>query len=135
MREPSAPSLDGAADSPQPTAEVFPIHLPVALSSFVGRQHELAELLEAMAATRLLTLTGPGGAGKTRLAVELASRVAGRFPDGVWWVDLAPLAEERLVAATVAEVLEVRALPGFTELQALCAYLGPRRGPDRPRQL
>ena len=112
---------------PPPTSEAFPTGLPTALSSFVGRQHELAELREAIAATRLLTLTGPGGCGKTRLGIELASGVADRFPDGVWWVDLAPLVEERLVAATVAEVLEVRPLPGFTELQALCAYLASRQ--------
>ena len=111
-----------------PAAEAVPNGLPVAASSFVGRRRELTELGEALAATRLLTLTGPGGCGKTRLGVELASRFADRFPGGVWWVDLAPLAEERLVAATVAEVLEVRPLPGFTELQALCAYLASRQG-------
>ena len=55
------------------------------------------------------------------------AELSDRFPDGVWWVDLAPLAEERLVAATVAEALGVRPLPGFTELQAVCAYLASRR--------
>jgi predicted ATPase/class 3 adenylate cyclase/DNA-binding CsgD family transcriptional regulator len=102
-------------------------NLPVELSSFVGRERELGELRKALAATRLLTLTGPGGCGKTRLALRAASEVAGRFPGGVWWVDLAPLAGERLVGAALAEALGVRPLPGLTELQAACAYLSSRR--------
>ena len=102
-------------------------NLPVPLSSFVGREEELGELRQELAGTRLLTVTGPGGCGKTRLVLRCASELSDRFPDGVWWVDLAPLAEERLVAATVAEALGVRPLPGFTELQAVCAYLASRR--------
>ena len=102
-------------------------NLPVPLSSFVGREEELGELSQELAGTRLLTVTGPGGCGKTRLVLRCASELSDRFPDGVWWVDLAPLAEERLVAATVAEALGVRPLPGFTELQAVCAYLASRR--------
>src|SRR5262245_8847457 len=103
------------------------LNLPTPLSSFVGRQRELAELREALAATRLLTLTGPGGGGKTRLGLRFAAETVDDFADGVWWVDLAPLAEERRVAANVAEALGVRPLPGFTELQAVCAYLASRR--------
>jgi predicted ATPase/DNA-binding CsgD family transcriptional regulator len=123
-RSEQAASAQAGQTPPLPTA---PNNLPLQLSSFVGREGELGDLREALDATRLLTLTGPGGCGKTRLALRFALELPGRFPNGVWWVDLAPLAEERLVAATVAESLEVRPLPGFTELQAICAYLTSRR--------
>jgi predicted ATPase/DNA-binding CsgD family transcriptional regulator len=102
-------------------------NLPVALTSFVGRERELAELRAALDETRLLTLTGPGGCGKTRLALEVASGHADRSPGGVWWVDLAPVADEALVGAAVAVALGVRPLPGLTELRAACAYLASRR--------
>jgi predicted ATPase/DNA-binding CsgD family transcriptional regulator len=109
------------------TTAARPHNLPVALSSFVGRERELGELRKALAATRLLTLTGAGGCGKTRLALRAASELVDRFPDGVWWVELAPLGDERRVGAAVAEALGVRPLPGVTELQAACAYLSSRR--------
>lgn len=100
-----------------------PSRLPVAMTSFVGRGRELAALEEALATTRLLTLTGPGGCGKTRLALALAHT----YPDEAWWVDLAPLADEALVGAAIAQTLGVRPLPGMTEAQAIVAYLAPRR--------
>jgi predicted ATPase/DNA-binding CsgD family transcriptional regulator len=109
-----------------PTA-ARPGSLPVALSSFVGRERELGELRQALADTRLLTLTGAGGCGKTRLGLRVASELVDRFPGGVWWVELAPLADERLVGAALAEALGVRPLPGVTELEAACAHLAPRR--------
>ena len=80
-----------------------------------------------MADHRLLTLTGAGGCGKTRLALQAASETLERFPDGAWWVELAPLGEEELVGAAIAEALGVRPLPGMTELQAAGAYLASRR--------
>ena len=81
--------------------------LPIPLTRFVGREAELAEAAALLAATRLLTLTGPGGAGKTRLAMELASDLAGSFPDGVSFVDLAPLTDGELVWDQVATTLGI----------------------------
>jgi predicted ATPase len=104
-----------------------PHNLPNPLTSFVGRERELVEVREALAATRLLTLTGPGGCGKTRLALQAACEIVDRFPGGVWWVDLAPVGDEELVGPAIAESLGVRPLPGVTALQAAGGYLAPRR--------
>src|SRR6266705_6489013 len=71
--------------------------LPVPLTRFVGREAELAQVLSLLAGTRLLTMTGPGGAGKTRLALQLASAAAADFPDGVWFADLSPLSGREFV--------------------------------------
>ena len=82
-------------------------NLPVYPSSFVGREREIVEVKRALAMTRLLTLTGAGGSGKTRLALAVAAELAGAYPDGAWLVELAPLSEGALVPKTVAEVLRV----------------------------
>jgi class 3 adenylate cyclase len=71
-------------------------NLPVQLSSFVGRDVELTQLRELLADNRVVTLTGAGGVGKTRLAIQVAARMAGEFSDGVWWVDLAPITDPEL---------------------------------------
>src|SRR5262245_52714821 len=116
------------SSSPAPRSPAaLPNNLPVVLSSFVGRERELAELGRLLDGERLVTLTGAGGCGKTRLALQAASEALERFPDGVWWVELAPLAEAELVGAAIAEALGVRPLPGMTELQACGAYLASRR--------
>ena len=116
------------SSSPAPHAPAaLPNNLPVMLSSFVGRERELAEVRGLMESERLVTLTGAGGCGKTRLGLQAASEVLERFPDGAWWVELAPLAEAELVGAAIAESLGVRPLPGVTELQAAGAYLSSRR--------
>jgi len=80
-------------------------NLPVQLTTFVGRAGELAQVAGLMDPGRLVTLIGPGGSGKTRLAVQVAAELAGRFPDGQWLVELAALADPRLVAPQVAAVL------------------------------
>ena len=80
-------------------------NLPAALSTFVGRDNELRETRRLLGATRVLTLIGAGGVGKTRLAVHLGAAVLDAYPDGVWLVDLTPVAHPRRVARAVAGVL------------------------------
>ena len=82
-------------------------NLPAARSSFVGREREMLEVETELAMTRLLTLTGAGGSGKTRLALEVARDLVGAYPDGVWLIELAPLSEEALVPKAAAEALKV----------------------------
>ncbi len=82
--------------------------LSAPLTRFVGRENELAEAAALLAEARLLTLTGPGGAGKTRLALRLASAVAEGFPDGVWFVDLSALSGGEFVLDKVAITLGVK---------------------------
>src|SRR5437867_172204 len=86
-------------------AALPPPSLPRPLSSFVGRRTEIEELKRALGGARLVTLTGPGGCGKTRLALELAFKVRSRFPDGVGFVDLAPVRDPATVPETVATAL------------------------------
>ena len=104
-----------------------PSNLPLQLSSFVGRERELAEVRRLLQDTRLLTLTGPGGCGKTRLAVVAANELLGRFEDGVWLVELAPLADPSLVPQAVASTLGVRERPGSSLAVALSDYLRTRK--------
>ena len=102
-------------------------NLPVPLTNFIGRDREMAELLRLVASTRLLTLTGAGGCGKTRLALELAANVLDRFPDGVWMVDLAAICNSSLVTQTVASVLDVREGPNRPIREALSDYVRNRQ--------
>jgi predicted ATPase/DNA-binding CsgD family transcriptional regulator len=88
-----------------------PNNLPAELTSFVGREPQLAELRRLLHRSRLITLTGPGGAGKTRLAVRLATEIMDRYPDGAWLVDLAPLGEGRLLERTLAAVCGIKEEP------------------------
>jgi non-specific serine/threonine protein kinase len=101
-------------------------NLPAPLTGFIGRERELAELLPLLASTRLLTLTGAGGCGKTRLALELAAAVRHRFPDGVWLVDLADLSDPDLVPQKIASVLGIREGPNRTVHAALADYVRNR---------
>src|SRR6266498_889072 len=117
-REPAIPV-------PSETPKAVPQNLPVQLTSFVGREHELSEIKQLLTTTHLLTLTGPGGTGKTRLALQLAAKVLEekQFPDGVWLAELAPLADPTLITQTVASTLGVREQPRRTILDALMDYL------------
>lgn len=101
-------------------------NLPIPLTSFVGRARALADVKLLLTTTRLLTLTGVGGCGKTRLALEVAGSLLDQYPDGVWLVGLAGLAEPELVPEMVASVLGVREKPGRPLVDVLAAYLKPR---------
>ena len=94
-------------------------NLPAPLTSFLGREQDLARLEGLLGEARLVTLTGTGGTGKTRLAVEAGARVAGRFPDGVWLAELAGVADPGLVAAQVMGALGVRQAGDVPVLEAL----------------
>ena len=102
-------------------------NLPEFVSSFVGREHELAHMRALVSDNRLVTLTGAGGAGKTRLAVQVAAELLDGSGDGVWFVDLAPLADPGLVAESVAKAVGVREEPGRPVAATLIDALRPRR--------
>jgi len=114
---------------PSPTQLEVPkpaLHnLPMQLTSFIGRERELEEVKHLLLSTRLLTLTGPGGTGKTRLALCLGGDMLAlkQFANGVWLVELAPLADPTLVAQTIASALGVREQPRRTILDALTDYV------------
>ena len=101
-------------------------NLPSALSSFVGREKELAEVRRLLEDTRLLTLTGAGGCGKTRLALAAAEEQVEAFEDGVWLVHLAPLSDPSLVPQAVASAVGVREQPGRPLTETLSAYLASK---------
>ena len=100
---------------------------PVQLTPFVGRQDDIAAVREVLAAARLVTLTGAGGIGKTRLAVQAAAGLADEFPDGLWWVGLAPVSRGEQVLGAIAQVLGVREEEGAGLERALLARLEGRR--------
>jgi predicted ATPase/DNA-binding SARP family transcriptional activator len=94
-------------------------NLPAPLTSFVGREQDLAKLEELLVQARLVTLTGTGGTGKTRLALEAGTRMLGRYPDGVWLAELAGIADPGLVPAQVMQALGVRQQGDMAVLEAL----------------
>jgi predicted ATPase/DNA-binding SARP family transcriptional activator/DNA-binding NarL/FixJ family response regulator len=102
-------------------------NLPAGRTSFIGRERELVEVKRALAMTRLLTLTGVGGSGKTRLALEVAGDLVGAYPDGVWLAELAPLADPGLVPQAVARALGVKEQPGQPLTDTLAETLRTKR--------
>ena len=98
-------------------------NVPVPRSSFVGRERELVEVKRELSMTRLLTLTGAGGSGKTRLALEVIRDLIGAYPDGIWVVELAPLSEPELVPQAVASAVGVREKPGRPLIDDLADHL------------
>ncbi|HEX8917893.1 MAG TPA: DUF6788 family protein, partial [Chloroflexota bacterium] len=113
-------SVDMAARPSVPSVARRKTNLPVSLTSFVGRDWELAEITDILEGSRLVTLTGPGGCGKTRLALEVATSAVDRYADGVWLIELAGLAEAALVPATVAAALGIEEQPDVPLTDTIC---------------
>ena len=122
LAPPGRPRAPAATSPPEQVSP--PTNLPAALSSFVGRERELTELRTAVGRRRLVTLTGPGGCGKTRLATEVASGCLGEFCDGVFLVELGPLTSESRVDLEIARTLGVRRSGQASVVQAIADRIG-----------
>ena len=126
MFQVSAPDLPSEFP-PLRSLENWPNNLPRQLSSFVGRADALAEASQRLTTTPLLTLTGPGGVGKTRLALEVAAEAMDLFPDGAWVIELGAIGDGSLVPETVAATLRIKEQPGVPILTTLAHHLESRR--------
>ena len=115
--------------------DASPGNLRAATTSFIGRESEVAEVQAAVKAHRLVTLTGVGGVGKTRLALEVAARLADEFPDGVWFFELAAVTDPAAVPDAVAAVLGITQQPGKTVTESVAAALEGRVAAVGVRQL
>ncbi|HJW51749.1 MAG TPA: tetratricopeptide repeat protein [Burkholderiaceae bacterium] len=115
-----------AAEWWMPVSDI-PNNLPHQSTSFIGREAELDEVKTLLHKVRLLTLLGMGGLGKTRLELQVAAESIHLFPDGAWFIDLAPLRDEALVVSEAAQVIGVQQEPDRPLLQSVCAHLKSRR--------
>ncbi|MDP1807450.1 MAG: hypothetical protein Q8K72_19895, partial [Acidimicrobiales bacterium] len=115
------------AFAPLQSLDAHPHNLPVQLSTFIGRVAEIATVAGLLGSNRLVTVAGAGGGGKTRLAQHVAAEVLERFADGVWWVELAEIADPAVIAATISTAVGVKGEIGDGALDALAERLGDRR--------
>ncbi|HEX3350092.1 MAG TPA: winged helix-turn-helix domain-containing protein [Acetobacteraceae bacterium] len=118
---------DRGEAAPEPRGALPPTNLPEAVSDLVGRQNEVQEILTLAASHRLVTLVGPGGIGKTRLALAAANRLLAQFADGVWLAEFSPLSDPGLVPATVAAAVGLGLAAGEVSARRVAQALGGRR--------
>ena len=125
---PPARHSTGSSSEFPPLKTLYRSNLPVPATPFLGREHELREIVQRLTDpdTRMLTLTGPGGTGKTRLALQAAAQAAEHFPDGITWVALAPVSDPELLVPTIARALGVRETPGHRLADVVSAALRER---------
>jgi predicted ATPase/DNA-binding SARP family transcriptional activator len=116
-------SVTSAPATSPPVEKAVPFNIPVPLTSFVGREQELKEIARLMSTSRLLTLTGSGGVGKTRLAIHAAHDSIKKFKDGVFWVGLVGLSDENLIPQEIAQSLNVREIPNEPLIETLKTQL------------
>ena len=112
---------------PLPSLGVTPNNLPAQLTSFIGRQHEIADVKKLLETHRLVTLTGSGGTGKTRLSLQIAADILEDYPDGVWLVELAPVRDGSLISQTILHVLGLLTESGRQPLDILTEYLSGKK--------
>ncbi len=108
---------------PLHSLDAIPNNLPIQTTSFIGREREIAETRQMLSTSRLVTLTGSGGTGKTRLSLQLAAEVLSSYPDGVWLVELAPILNPELVLDLLASTLRLQAASGIPLLDLVTDYL------------
>jgi predicted ATPase/class 3 adenylate cyclase/tetratricopeptide (TPR) repeat protein len=108
---------------PLKTLDLYPNNFPVQLTSFIGREKEIDDVKREMAEHRLVTLTGPGGTGKTRLSLQVAAELLDRFPHGIWFVELAPLSESELIPQTILSAIGISEQAGVPPIELLQDYL------------
>jgi predicted ATPase/class 3 adenylate cyclase len=112
---------------PLQSIKEIPNNLPVQLTSFIGREKEVEQIRKRLEKNRLVTLTGSGGVGKTRLSIQVASELLAEFPNGVWLVELAPITDPALVAQTVCTALDVTPQGNTPALTVLTGYLKQKK--------
>jgi predicted ATPase/DNA-binding SARP family transcriptional activator len=127
-------NLKSGKDTPKPipiptklVAKEISSNIPVTLTSFIGRGKELKEIARLLSSSRLVTLTGPGGVGKTRLAIQTANDANKKFKDCVFWVGLVGLSNENLIPQQIAQSLNVREIPNEPLIETLKTYLKPKQ--------
>jgi len=108
---------------PLKTLDFYRHNLPIQLTSFIGREKEISEIKQSLMIHRLVTLTGVGGTGKTRLALQVAADLLDQFPHGTWFVEFAPLNQPDLIPQTILAFIGISEQPGLTALQQLDEYL------------